>query len=461
MKFYLFLVVAASALNVSEGLKTNIERERRDRTSFVYGGSSKSSKGKGKGKGAPSCEDFYYAGILTYSPTSSPSDSPSESPAPTMGPTSSSPPTTAPTPYPTKYPGGRERNLRNFNSAYTRGKGKGKGKSSKCVPSLVSCFESIMSYAEMERSLNCEQANEFGATGGTGSDVSLTLIGPEAELDCKGNMIFSRGDPPGTGTIGVQLIGGATIKNCFIKGFDIAVEMIDGDNTVEDSTIFRNTDGIKSTGGGCNSVENTQVINSFNDAISVLNHGVFILKDSQVLDSNSDGIVVDLVDDGGEVYVVLEDSSVFTTHEHQAFGIEDGGQVFVELYGENRFVDSSDQGFKERSPETASHTSVYGELIIEYSGEDGLDLQDGGVLVIRDEAILEVCNSNQKKDEYAMSFYVDINVGKNAAITHDLGGLVCGSLDLTSMRSGLVCDMGCVQKDAQALACRDMDEAIL
>ena len=458
MRFCASLVVTAIAVGMVECVKRKaitpdrrLQIERRDRVSqAVFGFESRS---KGKGKGAPSCKDFYNDGILTYSPTVAPSVSPSESSSPSAAPTISRQPTIAPTSMPTKQ---KKRRLRNFGQ---RSKGKGKGKGSKeCVPSKISCFETITGYAELDRSLNCERANEAGTSGVAGSKATITLQGPEAELDCKGNMIFSRDGPPGIGTIGVRLLDGATMMNCYIKGFDVGVEMIDGDNTVEGSTIFRNTDGIKSIGGGCNSVEDTRVINSLNDAISVFNEGVFILKDSEVLDSNSDGIVVDLVDNGGIVYVILEDSSIFTTHEHQAFGIEDGGEVFVEFYGENRLVDSQDQGFKERSPETRSHTSVHGELIIEYSGEDGLDLEDGGVLIFREEAKVEVCKSNQKKDEYANSFYVDVNIGKNAAITHEEGELVCGRVDLTSMRSGLTCSDGCVRNDDEAMACRVMDD---
>ena len=75
-----------------------------------------------------------------------------------------------------------------------------------------------------------------------GADITaITMIGPDAVLDCAGNMIFNGATTdPSSGSYGILLVNGATAMNCVVEGFGDGVYMDGGNNVLKDSKVFGN-----------------------------------------------------------------------------------------------------------------------------------------------------------------------------------------------------------------------------
>jgi hypothetical protein len=293
------------------------------------------------------------------------------------------------------------------------GKG-GKGSSDVCTEPIAP----LLCGATIDN-IQVQLATSLGCTADL---TALTVVGPEAVLDCNGNMVYRVTDgvanPLADGSIGILLLDGATAINCYVKGYGVGVE-IDGDGTLADSTVFRNRVGVSVSGTDmCASIDNTRILNNEEDAIRTDDDptGSLVVSGSQLLANGEEGIDASTT---GDLALVVEDTDIIG---NLGSGIDVSGPD-VSLAGSNVILANTEEGLFVQSGTTATindTTSIYG------SGAEGI-VGDGSVILAEGSSVT-VCESTA----------TDITVTSVQDLS--AGGLVCDS----STTAGLMCSSGCV-----------------
>lgn len=281
------------------------------------------------------------------------------------------------------------------------GKGKGgKGGKGGCkTPTIVVCEGLITDEVTLAADLAC-----YGAI------TALTVDGPEAVLDCDGNMIFREGTPYlSDGSIGILLMNGAKAINCLVKGFTDGVYMDGGDNTLEDSILFLNQDGVQTSGDGCMTIENVQSISNAQDGIVPTNTGTLVVKGSSSIGNGSDGIFSQ-VSGPGTLLLALEDI-LLASNDDDGFNNDAYSAVTTQVFGSSKIIDNGDEGIELE----AGTVTFVDEATIINNDADGIDLQ-GGIATFDVGSSVSVCdNRGQDLDGAA---FTDLSAG----------GLVCDVL---------------------------------
>jgi len=104
--------------------------------------------------------------------------------------------------------------------------------------SVVQCGAVLTSDSTilLKSSLACTQADSATAP-------ALTVDGEDTVLDCQGNLVF---DPDGAkATNGIEVRNGATVRNCYVTGFDKGFYNDEGNANIVDSMAYNNLIGFR------------------------------------------------------------------------------------------------------------------------------------------------------------------------------------------------------------------------
>ena len=264
-------------------------------------------------------------------------------------------------------------------SSSSNGKGSSQEEENTCNdPTTVVCGGTYTGQVTLEASLQCP-----------GDDITaITMVGPNAVLDCAGNMIFNGATTePSSGSFGILLVNGATAMNCLVEGFGDGVYMNGGNNVLKDSKVFGNADGIEMIGTGCMTIENVEAFANTDDGIDVDDpSGTLIISNFKALANGGNGIEEGTT---GNLLMVLIDSMLSSNEQD---GMQNGastGSVEVELYGTNTFSGNGESGIENR----LDLTTNFGTLNVFNNGDAGVSVSGTSTFVFAEGSINSVCNN--------------------------------------------------------------------
>lgn len=318
------------------------------------------------------------------------------------------------------------------------GKMDGSACASPAVAGTVMCGEAFTGAVSLTSPLECFYWN------------ALTLTGPDAVLDCGGNLIFT--DSIVAGSIGILLQDGATAINCMVSGFETGVSMVGGANTLQDSTIFDNGDGVITSGDsgdGSMTIQgvvafgnNNGDVTSAGDGVQVGSSGAISIVDLESMDNYSDGLSF-YVPTGTTLDASVEGLNLLSAGSDnlEVAAVDSGGAeagaITLTFMGENRITEANIYGLRLAGP---GGTYILGGVLdISGNGNSGIRLVDGTAIFPPD-SVATVCNNEAATSQDP----IDIDLEGGAVINQSgqCTPLVCGIVD-DDIGSGLVCEQDC------------------
>ena len=170
----------------------------------------------------------------------------------------------------------------------------------------------------------------------------------------------------GMGGLAILVENGGTVKNCDISGFEVAIQVGDGENTVKDTMITNVSTGIEVKGDGCNTIETVKVTKADLGILIIPGGGTVSISDYTAIAAIY-GILVDVET---TTVVAVTDSSIQHTLKS---GVYADGDVQLDFYGSNTISNTGGNGILLID---GPQLNIYGDTQVLLSGSAGI-VDDG------------------------------------------------------------------------------------